>query len=264
MKISALILARNEEKFIEDALTQLDFADEIIVLDQGSEDKTLKIAKKYTDKVFVYNNQSFDQARNLLAAKAKGDWLLYVDADERLSPDLIEEINQACQNDQYAAFYFARKNIVLWKWLKHGGWWPDYVPRLFKKNKLQNWHGHVHESPEVDGEFGYLETPLNHLTATSLEKMLAKTIRWAQTEAQLSFKANHPSVTIFKVIKAFFSEFINRYIIKAGFLDGTVGLIEAIFQGLHRCAKLTYLWELQNDAGKKFQKACLPARQAQD
>ncbi len=90
------------------------------------------------------------------------------------------------------------------------------------------------------------------------------TTRWAKIEAQLSFKANHPKVTTVKVIKAFLSEFTNRYVIKAGFLDGTVGLIEALFQGLHQCAKLTYLWELQNDNQKKFQSACLADRQAQN
>lgn len=255
MTLSALILAANEEKFIKDAITQLDFADEIIVLDQGSQDRTVEIAKKYTDKVFVNHQQSFDQARNLLAAKAKGEWLLYVDADERLNQDLEKEIREACQDSKYDAFYFPRKNIVLGKWLKHGGWWPDYVPRLFKKEKLDRWQGLVHESPLVSGRFGYLKNPINHLTATSLEKMLAKTTRWAKIEAELSFKANHPKVTIIKVIKSFIFEFANRYFLKIGFLDGSVGLIEAIFQGLHQCARLTYLWELQNETEKKFQKA---------
>ena len=255
MKLSALILTANEEKLIEDAITQLEFADEIIVLDQGSEDKTVQIARKYTDKVFVVRKQSFDQARNLLAEKAKGDWLLYVDADERLNQDLVKEIKEACQSSEYDAFYISRKNIVLGKWLKHGGWWPDYVPRLFKKEKLDRWQGLVHESPLVSGQFGYLKNPINHLTAISLEKMLTKTTRWAKIEAELAFRANHPKVTIIKVIKSFIFEFANRYFIKIGFLDGTVGLVEAIFQGLHQCAKLTYLWELQHETEKKFQKA---------
>lgn len=246
MKLSALVLTYNEEEMIEDCLKQLDFVDEIIVLDQNSEDKTVQIAKQFTNKIIFSNTQDFAKNRDILASQAKSDWLLYIDADERLTKELSSEIKQAIKDPRYSAFSFPRKNIILGKWLKHGGWWPDYVPRLFKKDKLKGWYGQVHESPKVDGSFGYFKTPIIHLTARSINQMLAKTTEWAKIEAELFQKENYPQVTIVKVAKAAIAEFFRRYLAKRGFLDGTVGLIEAIYQSFHQAVILTYLWEAQH------------------
>lgn len=249
MKLSALVLTYNEEEMIEDCLKQLDFAHEIIVLDQNSQDKTVKIASKYASKIISSSVEGFDKNRNTLAAAAKGEWLLYIDADERLTKELTSEIKQAIKAPRTAecsAFYFPRKNIILGKWLAHGGWWPDYIPRLFRKDKLKGWYGQVHESPKVDGSFGFLKTPIIHLTARSISQMLEKTTEWAKIEAQLFRKGNYPAVTIGKVVKSAMSEFFRRYVAKRGFLDGTVGLIEAIYQSFHQAAVLTYLWEAQH------------------
>src|SRR3989344_1168929 len=175
MKLSVLILIQNEEEMIEDCLKQLSFADEIIVLDQNSVDSTVKIAKKYATKILATNFSDFDKNRNLLAKEAKGEWFLYLDADERLTQDSVGEIKKAIGNGRYSAFYFPRKNIILGRWLKHGGWWPDYSPRLFKKKNLVTWKGKVHESPEIHGQFGYFENPIEHLSGCSLSQMFNKT-----------------------------------------------------------------------------------------
>lgn len=254
MKLSALILAKNEETLIGDCLKQLSFVDEIIVLDQDSSDQTEKIAKKYATKVLKTNKTNFDTNRNILKDEASGEWLLYVDCDERISNNLINEISTLITNSEFSAYYFPRKNYVLGKWLRHGGWWPDYVPKLFKKENLTKWQGVVHESPQVEGDFGYIKHPIEHYTASSISKMLSKTIRWAKIEADLRYKANQPPVTALKVTKTVFLEFTNRYFIKVGILDGVVGLIESIFQALHQAAVLIYLWELQNDTLSKFNK----------
>jgi len=266
MKLSALILTNNEEKMIDGCLAQLDFVDEIVVLDQNSQDKTLKIARQYTDRIYKTVTEDFAKNRKTLASFAKGDWLLYLDADERLSQDLISEIKNAIRKDLYSAylgphpakrgktaecsaFYFPRKNIVFGKWLKYGGWWPDYVARLIKRSKLVSWHGKVHESPKIKGEFGYLKSPLVHLTGKSLSEMFKKSIKWAKVEAELYDNANYPKVSILKVTKALFFEFFKRYFFKFGLLDGKVGLLESVYQALHQVIVLTYLWELkQNDA----------------
>ena len=245
MKISALILTKDEEEMIDDCLKQLSFADQIIVLDQNSRDKTVGIARKYTKDIFETKEEGFDKNRNTLAKMAKGDWLLYVDADERLNETLVKEIKTAIYEDKYAAYYFPRKNIILGKWLRHTGFWPDYVPRLFKGTNLVKWYGKVHESPQITGNFGYFKMPLSHFTAQSMSKMLNKSIKWAKIEAELSLKDKHPQVTILKVVKGMLFEFINRYFVKKGFLDGTVGLIESIYQAYHKAMVLTYLWELQ-------------------
>ena len=256
INLSALVLTKNESDIIGDCLKQISFADEIIVLDQNSTDDTVKIAKTYTDKVYI-ESLSFDKARNILASYAKGKWLLYVDADERLSPELIAEIRSTIDDERSAinGYYVPRKNIILGKFLKHGGWWPDYVPRLFKKEKLKKWQGLVHESPEIEGEFGYLKSPIIHYTARSMKLMLEKSTKWAKIEAELNYQNSAKYVTIPKVLRALISEFVSRYIIKFGFLDGFVGLVEAIYQSYHRAMVLTYLWELQNDAEGKFKKA---------
>lgn len=247
MKLSALVLVRNEEKIIGECLNQLTFADEIIVLDQASTDKTVEIAKKYTNKISPTKNQSFDKNRNQLAHQAQGEWLLYLDADERLSTEGIEEIQKTIAKGQDAAYYLPRKNIILGRWLKHGGWWPDYVPRLFRKSALVLWQGAVHESPKVEGQFGYLTHPIVHHTARDISQMFQKSVKWAKIEARLYHQAHHKKVTIPIIVKAMAQEFISRYFLKLGFLDGGVGLIESLYQAYHQAMVLTYLWEMQNE-----------------
>jgi glycosyltransferase involved in cell wall biosynthesis len=252
LDISALILVRNEGQILEDCLKQLDFVREIIVLDQESGDNTIAIAKKYTDKIIKSGSSNFSKNRNTLAKSATCRWLFYLDADERIGDQNISEIKSGIENTQFQAYYFPRKNIVLGKWLKHGGWWPDYVPRLIKKQNLINWFGEVHESPKIEGQFGYFKRPITHLTARSLDQMLNKSIVWAQIEAKLFHDANYPKVGITKVIYVSLREFFKRYIIKMGVLDGTVGAIEAIYQALHQAIVLVYLWEIQNETEEKF------------
>jgi len=251
MTISALVLAKNEEEMIEGCLKQLNFANEIIVLDQNSTDNTLKIVRKYTDRIFKSSANDFAQNRNTLKDQAKGRWLLYVDADERLSQELIKEIKIAISKNECSAFYIPRKNYVLGKWVRHGGWWPDYAPRLFAKSKLEKWQGVVHESPIISGKIGYLKTPIEHLSARSMSQMFSKSIKWAKIEADLSMAHGHRQVSIASILKLSAFEFMRRYILKMGFLDGVVGLIEGIYQSLHQAMALTYLWEEQNRKNRR-------------
>ena len=251
MTISALVLAKNEEEMIEGCLKQLTFADEIIIVDQDSVDNTLKIARKYTDRIFKSTANDFAQNRNTLKDKAKSKWLLYVDADERLPQELIREIKIAISKNDFSAFYIPRKNYVLGKWVRYGGWWPDYAPRLFKKSKLEKWEGVVHESPVISGKISYLKTPIEHLSARSMSQMFLKSIKWAKIEADLFLKHGHRQVGITSILKSSAFEFVRRYILKLGFLDGVVGLIEGIYQSLHQAMVLTYLWEAQNKKNRR-------------
>lgn len=254
LPISALVLTKNEKDSIADCLKQLDFVNEIILLDQQSSDETVKIARKFTDKIFTTKSGDFSKNRNILKEEASYDWILYIDADERLSSDSITDISEAISSGNNSVYYFPRKNIILGRWLKHGGWWPDYVPRLFKKSDLSSWYGKIHESPKVKGTSGYFKYPLIHLTASDISSMSLKTIKYAKIEAELQLIANHPKVNIPKVIYAPTKEFIRRYFLKLGFLDGTVGFIESIFQAYHVAVVLVYLWELQNKTLEKYKK----------
>jgi len=225
MTISALVLAKNEEEMIEGCLKQLTFADEIVIVDQDSVDNTLRIAKKYTDKIFKSSANDFAQNRNTLKDQAKGKWLLYVDADERLPQELITEIKNAISKNEFSAFYIPRKNYVLGKWVRHGGWWPDYAPRLFKKAKIEKWEGVVHESPQVSGEIGYLKTPIEHLSARSMSQMFSKSIKWAKIESDLFLAHGHRQVSIASILKLSAFEFTRRYIFKMGFFFYISGFV---------------------------------------
>lgn len=254
MKISALILARNEIEMISDCIKQLDFADEIIVLDQGSIDGSQEEAAKLGAKVLKNFTGQFDSDRNILLNSAKNEWVLFVDCDERLGEEVIKEIRQIVKGDKKGAYYFPRKNIILGKWLRHGGWWPDYVPRLFDKGSIKKWRGEVHEGPQVVGNKIYCKNPIIHLTARSVSKMLNKSIKWAKIEATLYSNAGSPSVTRLKIIKSMLVEFIRRYLIRMGILDGYIGLIQAIYQSLHVAMVQTYLWEIQNKTEERIKK----------
>jgi len=253
MNISALILAKNEEDMIADCIKQLSFANEVIVLDQDSSDATVSISEKLGAKVYKSQNESFATNRNELKEKSSHEWILYMDTDERLTKSTVEEILEKIKDQNAAAaYYFPRKNIMLGKWLRHGGWWPDYTPRLFKKSKLSKWTGSVHESPTVDGSIAFAKNPITHLTARSVSRMLAKSVRWAKVEAELNYKANAHKVTKIKVLKAMVKEFTRRYVIKMGCMDGKIGLIQSIYQSLHAAMVLTYLWEIQNKSEEKI------------
>lgn len=239
---------------IKDCLKQLSFADEVIVLDQGSTDHTSQIARTHGAIIISSSSEDFSQNRNILKKQAKGEWLLYVDADERINSALQGEIIKSTTEGKYDAFYVSRKNFILGKWLRYGGWWPDYVPKLFRAKNLKEWIGPVHESPKVEGEYGYLKEPLSHTTARTVTDMFQKTIKWAKVEAELYFDAKHPKVSSLKIVKRMLSEFVNRYFFKRGLLDGVIGLIEAIFQSLHQAIILVYLWELQNSTESNLKK----------
>jgi len=260
MKLSAIILTLNEEKMIKDCLKSVKgLADEIIVVDSGSMDKTRQIAKKLGAKVYQKKLDSFAKQRNFGLKKAKGDWVLYLDADERISAVLREEIkNQISKSKntnqklkinkkkEIVAFYIARKNYFFGKHVKHGGYSPDYVTRLFKRKALIGWQGQIHESPKFKGKLGVLKNPIIHLSHRSVSEGLAKSIRWTKMEAELFYKNGHPPVAWWRLFRVFATEFFKRYLGLQGFRDGLVGFFEAWIQGFNRILVYVYLWEMQN------------------
>ena len=268
-KISAIILTKNSEKLIPDCLTSVSWTDEIVVIDENSSDKTREIAGKAGGKVFTFSG-NFSEKRNFGAKKASGDWLLYVDVDERVTPLLRKEIrsrlakreapSSAYHQSPYVAYAIPRRNFVFGKELKYCGFWPDYVKRLFKKDKFRGWTGELHEEPnfEVDsevvtggkGKIGHLERPLTHLKHNNLSEMVAKTNEWSEIEARLMYEAKHPPMNLFRFSTAMFREFWLRMIKQKAFLDGTVGIIYAVYQVYSRFISYAKLWEMQLKAKK--------------
>lgn len=199
---------------------------------------------------------SFSEWRNEGAKMSKSDWLFYVDSDEEVSHDLRSEIEFTINNLQLtnAAYAIPRKNKLLGHTMHWGGWYPDYVLRLIRKDKLKGWFGELHEQPLVDGEVGHLKEPFLHDSHRSLHEMVEKTNKWSEIEAKLLYDSGHPKMNFFRFCSAALREFWYRGIIKLGFLDGTVGVIEVIYQMYSRLITYSKLWEMQIKAPDNVKK----------
>lgn len=251
MKISAVVITKNEEKNIKDCLSCLDWVGEIVVIDSNSDDKTREIAKKMGAKIYICSKKGFDERRNLGKEKAQGEWLLYVDADERISDKLKKEILTKIKNpEDYSAFKIPRFNTHYGKPMRHGGWYPDYQTRLIKKENLKHWQGIVHESPKIEGKIGKLVNCFIHLTHRSIKESFQKSVQWTRMEADILFGNNNSKVTIFTLIKVSLKEFIFRVFIKKGFLDGSVSWLEGMIQAFNKFLVYAQLWEKQQKSSR--------------
>ncbi len=250
-KVSAIIVAKNAQELIQDCLDSLEWVDEIILVDNGSTDKTLEIATKSGAKTVKAQKKGFSYWRNLGARQAQNNWLLYVDTDERVTPELQKEIKATIKGTSTSAAYaIPRKNILLGRPMRWGGWWPDYVLRLMRKDCLVGWKGELHEQPEIKGDIGKLKNHLVHISHRSLEEMVAKTNEWSEIEAKLLFEAGHPKMAWWRFISVAAREFWYRGVLKLGFLDGVVGVIEIIYQMFSRMITYAKLWEMQKNESR--------------
>ncbi len=247
MKLSIIIIAKNAEGEIADAITSVDFADEVIVVDNSSTDRTAEVAKYLKAKVLTINTDSFAQLRNKGLQEAKGEWVLYVDTDERITTSLRDNIKYQISNikyQNYAVFRISRKNFYFGK---HE--WPyiEKIERLFRKDALKEWRGQLHESPVIDGKIGELDGFLLHYTHKDFTSMVEKTIEWSKIEAELRLKAGHPQMTWWRFPRVMLTAFFDSYIRQSGWKAGTVGLIESIYQAFSMFITYARLWELQNN-----------------
>jgi len=243
--VSAIILTKNAEDLIADCIDSVSFCDEIIVIDDYSSDRTVELAKHLGAIVYPYTSESFAKRRNLGLSKAKGKWILYLDVDERISQDLKKAIQSVLErkNDIYSAYRLNRKNFYL-----GNNEWPtmEKLERLFKKSKLEEWYGDLHESPRVNGDIGDLdEGYIKHYTHRDLTSMLNKTIQWSKIEAELRFNAGHPRMSWWRFFRVIVTGFSDSYIRQKGYKVGTAGLIESMFQAFSMFITYARLWELQ-------------------
>jgi len=247
-KISVVIITRNEEEMVKDCLKSAAWADEIVLLDTGSTDKTIDIAENYRVKIAYAQSKERDFAvwHNQGKKVATSEWIFKLDADERITPELKKEIQRVIKDKQFNAYAVPRQNILLGKAMKFGGWYPDYQIRLFKKDKLIAWKGKLHENPVFEGDLGYLKQPLIHITHRDLSSMVEKSKEWSKIEAQLLFKAHHPPVVWWRILRVMISEFLDRFVKKQAWRDGVVGWIEGLFQFFNKFLIYGQLWEIQN------------------
>ena len=247
--LSVIIIAKNEAGVIQDCLESTkDLANEVILVDSGSTDNTVQIAKSFGAKIITATGD-YSQLRNAGLKATTGDWIFYIDADERVSPELAQEIKGAINHKPRATSYrLPRKNIAFGQWIRHAGYWPDPVHRLFQKTALTGWTGKLHESPQVVGQVAYLKQPLVHYTVRSIAAALEKSRDWSVIEAQLLFEAKVPPVRWWKIIKAFKLEFFRQLILRAGFLDGMPGITLAYIRAYHQASVLVNLWQKQQQS----------------
>lgn len=247
--LSIIVIAKNEKSVINDCLESAKFASEVILLDGGSTDGTLEIAKKFSVRIISQKvrKMNYSAWHNQGKKEAQGVWILYLDADERISPGLQKEIMATIQNpvNDVSAYALPRRNFLLGKELHFGGWYPDYQIRLFKKDELKKWVGQVHEQPEIQGQVGKLKNPLIHLQPETIEPALEKSIIWSEIEAKLLYQSGHPQVTWWRVLRMGATTLFERLIKKQGFRDGTEGWIESIYQAFHTMIVYIRLWEMQ-------------------
>jgi glycosyltransferase involved in cell wall biosynthesis len=246
-KISAIILTKNSEDLLADCIESIkELADEIIVIDDNSTDRTVDLAKHIGARVenskTIPNN--FAEKRNLGLKKAKGKWIFYIDADERVTPELSKSIQSITnlKKPEYQAYKIQRKNYYFGN---HE--WPfiESLERLFEKSSLKSWYGPVHETPKIDGKTGELKGFLLHYTHRDLTSMVNKTIEWSKIEAELRLNSNHPPVVWWRFPRVMLTAFFNSYIRQKGYKAGAIGLLESIYQSFSMFITYARLWEMQ-------------------
>lgn len=243
--ISVIVITKNEEDRIKACLESVKWVDEIVVVDNGSKDDTLKIAKNYTNKIFEVNLQDFASIRNLAMQKTSGDWVLFVDADERILEPLKKEIEIMVTLSDYSAYAISRKNIIFGTEVKYGPFWPDWVIRLLKRSDFEEWVGKVHEYPKFRGKLGYSKNSLLHLTHRNIDQIVLKSLEWSKIDAKLRFDSKHPRMSGWRFLRIFAGEIFNQGILRKGFFNGTVGIMDSILQAFSLYITYVRLWQLQ-------------------
>lgn len=244
-KVSAVVIAYNDETRIRACLESVAWADELIVVDSYSQDQTAKISAEFTDKVFQHPFEGFGKLRNDAVAHATHDWIFSLDSDERATPDIAQEISRRFDEGIDAqAFFVPRLNFFLGRQIRHCGWYPDYrQPQFFHRRHMRYKESLVHESFECDGKIGYFRAHVEQVPFRDIDHYLMKMDRYSTLMAQeirrkgRTFSPHqlltHPLFTFFKM-----------YVMRRGFLDGKPGLILSGLYAYYTFVKYAKLWEM--------------------
>ncbi|MCU0594157.1 MAG: glycosyltransferase family 2 protein [Desulfobacterota bacterium] len=225
--LSVTVITKNEAGNIGDCLRSAAWAQEIVVVDGFSDDGTADLARSLGARVFQEPWKGFAGQKNSAVDKATGDWILSLDADERITPALRQEIEETIRREDACQGYFiARKNFFSGRWIRHGGWSPDYSLRLFKKEFGRFEDRAVHEKVLVQGPIGYLKNPLEHFTYRSVADYLIRMERYSRLAAHEIAEAKCPPLWSALTLRPAFT-FLNMYLLRGGFLDGKKGLFLA-------------------------------------
>jgi glycosyltransferase involved in cell wall biosynthesis len=243
-KISVAIITLNEEGNIRDCLESVKWADEIVVVDNGSTDGTLQVCQEYRARVYQECWKGFSAQKNSAIEKTTNEWVLSLDADERIGPELRREIQKTLQEDPPVdGFWIARKNYFLGRWVRYCGWYPDRNLRLFRKSRGRFTERAVHERVEVQGKTANLNHPLVHETYRSLSDFLIRSDRYSTLAAGEMWRQGRKC----RWVDLFFRPpltFLQMYLLRAGFLEGYWGFLLSVLYSYYTFAKYAKLKEL--------------------
>jgi len=245
MKISVIVITKDEEANIERCLSSVSWADEIVVVDSQSSDRTVEIARAYGARVIETTNwPGFGPQKNRALAQAGGEWVLSLDADERVTLELREEIMAIVFGGaEFDAYAIPRLSSYCGQFMRHSGWWPDYVTRLFRRGKARFSDDLVHEKLIVGGRTGRLKNHLVHFAFEDFEEVLRKVDQYSTASARMLYERGRTGSLSKAVFHAFWT-FFRTYVLRAGFLDGSHGFMLAVSNAegtYYRYAKLRLL-----------------------
>ena len=233
-KLSVVVIAKNEELRIENCLSSVSWADEIILVDDESTDKTIEIAQRYNAKIFRRKMDVEGIHRNWAYAQARNEWVLSLDSDERITPELREEISKVLAgNPQEAGFTIPRRNHIGDYWVRFGGWYPSPQLRLFRKDKFRYEEVQVHPRAFLDGACGHLRADMLHYSYKDLQDFWAKLNKQTTWEAQKWFAQGKP-MTLGIFIWRTYDRFMRAYFGRHGYKDGFIGFVVAFNAGLYQ------------------------------
>ncbi|MBU1122352.1 MAG: glycosyltransferase family 2 protein [Candidatus Omnitrophota bacterium] len=252
--LSVVIITKNEEKRIKDCLESVcDWAEEIIVVDDESTDQTRQIVSSYTDQIFVRKMEIEGRHRNWAYAKAKYDWVLSLDADERMLPELKEEINQVLKSESGAvAFTIPRKNFIGDYWIRGAGLYPAAQLKLFRKDKFKWEEASVHPRALLDGQCAHLKNSMLHYTYRDFGDFLHKlnnqttleAMKWIEVYKTDTKKAEY-KMNIIHALWRYGDRFIRAYFVKKGYCDGFIGFMVSLFASLYQIVSYCKYWEMR-------------------
>jgi glycosyltransferase involved in cell wall biosynthesis len=238
-----VVITWNEESRLRDSLLSVAWADEIIVVDAESTDKTAVIARDFTDHVVVRPWPGFAEQKNFAIAQASGDWILSVDADEEVSPALRDEILAViAQADAADGYRVPRQNIFWGRWVKHGRLYPDWQLRLFRRGRGRFVPHRVHESVAVEGRIARLSAPLVHRSYRDVADFLERANRYSSLAAA-EWLAEGRRVRARDLVLGPLGRFLSMYVLHAGFLDGWRGFLLAVLYAYYVFVRWAKIWE---------------------
>lgn len=243
-RLSAVVLTLNEQAHLDDCLASLEWVDQVIVFDSYSTDNTLRIAAAHGAEIVQHPFEHYAQQRNAALQAVDGDWVLFVDADERIPPPLAEEIRTVLGRPQ-AGWWIPRHNYIFGRLTQHTGWYPDYQLRLLRRDRAHyDPTRHVHEVVELDGEAGYLNTPMVHLNYDTVAEFLEKQHRYTRYDAGILFAEGtraRPHNVVLQPLRHFYWRFVTL----RGWRDGWHGLRLSVLMAYFQVWLYRYLAQLQ-------------------